>query len=33
MIDKKFIDHIGDKLRIEKINFIEKDILLQILRN
>ena len=33
MIDKKFIDHIGDKLRIEKRDLIEKDILLQMLLN
>ena len=31
MIDKKFIDYIGDKLRIERRDFIEKDILLQML--
>ena len=33
MIDKKFIDHIGDKLGIEKRDLIEKDILLQMLLN
>jgi len=33
MIDKKFINHIGDKLGIERRDLIEKDILLQILLN
>jgi len=33
MIDKKFIDHIGDKLGIEKRDLIEKDMLLQMLLN
>ena len=33
MIDKKFINHIGDKLGIEKRDLIEKDILLQMLLN
>ena len=33
MIDKKFIDYIGDKLGIEKRDLIEKDILLQMLLN
>ncbi|MBU3907181.1 MAG: nucleotidyl transferase AbiEii/AbiGii toxin family protein [Nanoarchaeota archaeon] len=33
MIDKKFIDHIGDKLGIERRDLIEKDILLQMLLN
>lgn len=33
MIDKKFIDHIGDKFGIEKRDLIEKDILLQIILN
>jgi len=33
MIDKKFVDYIGDKLKIEKRDLIEKDILLQMLLN
>ncbi len=33
MIDKKFMDHIGDKLGIERRDLIEKDILLQMLLN
>ncbi len=33
MIDKKFIDHLGDKLGIERRDLIEKDILLQRLLN
>ncbi|MDP3027490.1 MAG: nucleotidyl transferase AbiEii/AbiGii toxin family protein, partial [Nanoarchaeota archaeon] len=33
MIDKKIIDHIGDKLGIERRDLIEKDILLQMLLN
>ena len=33
MINKKFIDHIGDKLGIEKRDLIEKDIFLQMLLN
>jgi len=33
MIDKKFIDYIGDKLGIERRDLIEKDILLQMLLN
>ena len=33
MIDKKFIDYIGSKLRIEKKDLIEKDTLLQMLLN
>jgi len=33
MIDKKFIDHIGDKLGIQRRDLIEKDILLQMLLN
>ena len=33
MINKKFVDHIGDKLEIEKRDLIEKDILLQMLLN
>jgi predicted nucleotidyltransferase component of viral defense system len=33
MIDKKFVDHISDKLGIEKRDLIEKDILLQIFLN
>jgi len=33
MINKKFVDYIGDKLKIEKRDLIEKDILLQMLLN
>ena len=33
MINRKFIDHIGDKLGIQKRDLIEKDILLQMLLN
>ncbi len=33
MVDKKFIDHVGDKLGIKRRDLIEKDILLQMLLN
>lgn len=33
MINRKFIDHIGDKLGIQRRDLIEKDILLQMILN